>query len=320
MNIQEILIRQEFCRLDRRCIPLIHYDPYWDELLSFWGDYCDIKTKFGTFRTHILDYPSLSEFETKCRKYVSGMRQAIANSPFKRNLIKETQNFREDEKFFADLRQDNIRENVTYLSLDLKESYMQIVSKLGEFNDRFEDIRNELCDDEYIRTFRRLNDAMENLLLQDSLKHYECKLLRQIYNSDDELIRFVRENCQFEGLHADEMVFILPDDCIGHEKFLAERKIDGFTFHIRSYKTQFDNFKIEHGSNIVYETILTKKQHDGTERWGMRGGPYTNWMMKLSKGLPVEECDKLMIWKGSLKKLEGNVTLLSSRTDIKQIS
>lgn len=318
--IDELLKRNTFIKMDRRGLPLLIYDPYWEYLLSFYDSYIGLREEYDLFSKELDKYETIENFEEACSNYIAGMRKQIKESPLVMELLSNTIDKTNEMDFFRNKINTSQAKYDNYYSLDLKTAHMQFLEKLNAFNGPFQETSKRICEDDFIRSQKRLNDAMYPPPLTYKLTLFGFGVLYDTYNCEDELCSKLRET-ELVGMLGDELLYNVPDERVGEfEKYLGERNILGYDFHVRRFNIKKSDFKIKYNSGAVsYHTLRTKIMDDGKEKYCLIDNPYLTWMLKLQKGLPVTDYDKFRMWRGRIAKLDGELELLSPDVDLEAL-
>lgn len=248
-----------------------------DEWLTYYSEVRD------NIITSILNNPSYIKFsqEDDMNKY-----------HFKNDLFKDVNIY--TENFL----------NHTLLSIDLKKANFQALKFHNAeivFNaNTYEELIEKFSDCEYIKESKYTRQVIFGKLNPRRQITIERYIMNLIYNSNCDLINYLKTNAKLVSFKNDEMIFDVSDCNINDiSKYTNITVINSFNVSIELFDLKLMQFKTHTGSII---NVWRKVFNDGDEK--VKSAPITYYpqIFKHWMGIPIDEKDLVFFHENQLAK------------------
>lgn len=248
-----------------------------DEWLTYYSEVRD------NIITSILNNPSYIKFsqEDDMNKY-----------HFKNDLFKDVNIY--TENFL----------NHTLLSIDLKKANFQALkfhnAEIVFNTNTYEELIEKFSDCEYIKESKYTRQVIFGKLNPRRQITIERYIMNLIYNSNCDLINYLKANAKLISFKNDEMIFDVSDCNITDiSKYTNITTIDSFNVSIELFDLKLMQFKTHTGSII---NVWRKVFNDGNEK--LKSAPITYYpqIFKRWMGIPIDEKDLVFFHENQLAK------------------
>lgn len=248
-----------------------------DEWLTYYSEVRD------NIITSILNNPSYIKFsqEDDMNKY-----------HFKNDLFKDVNIY--TENFL----------NHTLLSIDLKKANFQALkfhnAEIVFNTNTYEELIEKFSDCEYIKESKYTRQVIFGKLNPRRQITIERYIMNLIYNSNCDLINYLKTNAKLVSFKNDEMIFDVSDCNINDiSKYTNITVINSFNVSIELFDLKLMQFKTHTGSII---NVWRKVFNDGDEK--VKSAPITYYpqIFKRCMGIPIDEKDLVFFHENQLAK------------------
>lgn len=297
-------------------------DVYWDYILASSNDAFGIKTLWDNFNNLINEKYNgdISLFDNDVYNLLTAFERLMKIVSDKLPYISKDY-YNEELHHFNNTRLEKGIKMINgnfYLSIDLKNALFQCFEKFGGFYDytlqdflKIHTMVPEIFDLRGVKL--KCADIVIDYIGEQYMVRMALALLSQIYDSDFELIKFIKENhLKLVRINNDELIFdlgpeiSLPDNIIN--KFCGKDfVVNDIEFHVNLY--QYKLIHYTYNGTEMYKTIYDYPL-SGKRKFNSDKCIYAWQLNKLYNGEELNEKDKVININGEIVPFNDEIIIL----------
>ena len=323
VDAKDIKVRQAFINAVDVRIGMPVVDPYWQYYIDAYEDTYGYSTKWDNFCEMISTSfsGSLSEYRSEyktCRDNLMALAVCLRGTKMNFSGANETL-----MTFLSNLKNDRsaspiMRKGGYYLSIDIKEAFPKVLDYMGVLNgETFEEYISKYITHAEIMNWRgnRLDalKRMERYIGDTFLPYWEFMALSRIYDSDHEIIKYIKENnLKLAKINGDEMMFEIGEVMNVPQEFIdkwCKEEVDmaGLICHVRILQYGVVHYKIngQERWKTYYDNYVT-----GNRKYNAKNCLYIHQLDKLYRGKKLTEKDKVIKNGSGIRKFTDTIEIL----------
>lgn len=303
-------------------IGLVLDDEYWDYMLEFYENDLGYKSEYEKF-CKFIDEKMNGDLKAY-RKEIYKVRSALMDLALyfkKTNFGIRAKDCNEELRNFVVNKSQSgklMHNGHYYLSIDIKKANFQTIDFLNLLKGKkIEEYIKEILEYPEIMDYKgnRLEvwNYMERIMGRSLLLKWELHCLSKIYESDHEIIKFIKENnLKLSKINGDEIAFEIGEEMTLPQDFVnkwckEDVDIAGLTCHVRILQYGLVHYKIngQEQWKAYYDNYVT-----GHRKYNAKNCLYIHQLDKLYRGKKLSEKDKVLKNGPGIRKFTDTIEIL----------